>query len=106
MTELNNTSAPNTESTSTNATSAEVPAFAPVGDEKNFPMTAKEAPISGIIPSKDVPFKDQVAGHAKYYAGLVTRNDSEVQQGAAIVRGDAQAIPKASKDGAAASKES
>ncbi|KAK0523332.1 hypothetical protein OC842_006185, partial [Tilletia horrida] len=77
-----------TGSTSKDAPVDAVAPAVPVGDEKNFPQTAKEAPITGIIPSKDVPFKDQVAGHAKYYAGLVTRNDKEIQQGAARVRGD------------------
>ncbi|KAE8232009.1 hypothetical protein CF326_g2966 [Tilletia indica] len=100
MASLNQTeSTPNTgSSTAPTAESLSNTSYsAPVGDAKNFPLTAKEAPLSGIIPSKDVPFKDQVAGHAKYYAGLVTRNDQEIQQGAAIVRGDAVPVPKHSK---------
>ncbi|KAK0548321.1 hypothetical protein OC845_003659 [Tilletia horrida] len=79
------------QNTTSNASTLPVDGSNPVqayGDDKNFPQTAKEAPISGILPSEGVPFKDQVAGHAKYFAGIVTRNDKEVQEGAARVRGD------------------
>lgn len=51
--------------------------------DPEVPVSAKEAPLTGVEAAKETPFKDAVAGHAKYFAGKVFGNDKEVQQGAA-----------------------
>ncbi|CAO1624744.1 unnamed protein product [Jaminaea pallidilutea] len=75
-----------------------VPGNASVDPE--VPKTAKEAPIVGIEAGKDVPFKEQVQGHAKYFAGKIFGKDNEVQQGAARARGEEDTLPAELQKGA------
>ncbi|CAO1631185.1 unnamed protein product [Sympodiomycopsis kandeliae] len=65
--------------------------------DPEIPATAKDAPLVGVEASKDTPFKDAVAGHAKYFAGKVFGNDKEVQQGAARLRGEEDTLPEGGK---------
>lgn len=51
--------------------------------DPEIPVSAKEAPLTGVEAAKDTSFASQVQGHAKYFAGKVFGNDKEVQQGAA-----------------------
>ncbi|CEH13213.1 hypothetical protein CBOM_01150 [Ceraceosorus bombacis] len=60
---------------------------ASAANDPDVPASAKDASIYGTIPGEGVGFKEQVQGHAKYFAGKLTGNDKEVQQGAARVRG-------------------
>ncbi|PWN37012.1 uncharacterized protein FA14DRAFT_159248 [Meira miltonrushii] len=51
------------------------------------PTTASEVPLTGLEGGKDVPFGEQVKGHAKMFAGKVFGNDKEAQQGAERIAG-------------------
>lgn len=72
------------QSHSSNTDSKDLPSIP--GDARidpEVPVSAKEAPLMGVEAAKETSFKDAVAGHAKYFAGKLTGNDKEVQQGAA-----------------------